>query len=495
MAREERYDLVVLGGGTGGLVSALVAAGAGARVALVEGDRTGGDCLWTGCVPSKSLIAAADLAHRMRHADRLGLTPTDAPVDLAAVMAHVDAARARIAPHDSPERLRREGVEVVEAHGRFTGPRTIEAAGRRLSARAVIIATGSRAVVPPVPGLAEAEPLTNETVWDLRTLPPRLAVVGAGPIGCELGQAFARLGSRVTIVDVAHRVLPREEPSASASVAEALRAEGVDLRLAMHVARVEGRADGSWGLLLEEDAAHPIEVDRVLVAAGRAPRSADLGLEEAGVRVDDGGAIRVDGTMRTSAAGVFAVGDVTGGPAFTHVAAHHARTAAVNALFGLRRRADRAQIPWVTFTDPEVAHVGLTEAAARDRWGDGVVLARAGYDKVDRAIASDRVDGGFALLVGDPRGRLVGATLVGAGAGESIAELTAWIESGAKIDAVSQTVHAYPTYADAAARAADEHLRAKYATPGMRRMTGALLRARRLIPGRASRRGAPSSSR
>ena len=484
MARQERYDLVVLGGGTGGLVSALVAAGTGARVALVEGDRTGGDCLWTGCVPSKSLIAAADLAHRMRHAGRLGLTASDAPVDLSAVMDHVDAARARIAPHDSPERLRDEGVEVVEAHGRFTGPRTVEAGGRLLHGRAVIVATGSRAVVPPVPGLAEADPLTNESVWDVRTLPRRLAVVGAGPIGCELGQAFARLGSRVTIVDVAHRVLPREEPAASASVTEALQEEGVDLRLGMHVARVDGRADGSWGLHLEEDAAHPVEADLILVAAGRAPRTADLGLEAAGVRVTEEGAIRVDGTLRTSARGVFAVGDVTGGPAFTHVAAHHARTAAVNALFGLRRRADRAQIPRVTFTDPEVAHVGLTEAQARERWGDRVVLARAGYDKVDRAIASDRVDGGFALLVGTPRGKLVGATLVGAGSGESIAELTAWIESGARIDAVSQTVHAYPTYADAAARAADEHLRAKYATPGMRRVTGTVLRARRLLPSR-----------
>lgn len=355
------YDLVVLGGGTGGLVSAMIAAGMGARVALVEADRTGGDCLWTGCVPSKSLLAAAELAHAIRHADRLGIEAPAPRVDLARVMDHVHAARERIAPHDSPERLTAAGVTVVPGHGRFVSGREIDVDGRRLRFRRAIVATGSRAAIPPVPGLAELGPLTHETIWDLRELPARLAVVGAGPIGCELGQAFARLGAAVTLVDVADRVLPREEPAASALLADALREDGVTLRLGARIDRAEPADGDGDGARLHLHDGTVVQADAVLVAAGRVPRTDGLGLDAAGVEVDARGAVVVDPTMRTSAPRIFAVGDVTGGLAFTHVAAHHARHAAPNALLGLRRRADRAPVPWVTFTDPEVAHVGLTE--------------------------------------------------------------------------------------------------------------------------------------
>ncbi len=480
MSRTKRYDLVLLGGGTGGLVAALIAAGTGARVALVEHDRTGGDCLWTGCVPSKSLIAAANLQHEMAHAERLGLTSSAAPVDLARVMEHVRSAQAQIAPHDSPERLEREGVTVVRGTGRFVAPGQVAVGEQRLRYRSAIVATGSEPVLPPVDGLADADPLTNETVWDLHELPARLVVVGAGPIGCELGQAFARLGSQVTIVDMADRVLPREEPDASALLAGVLEAEGIDLRLDASLERVVRGADGLVTVSVGGPRPGDVVADRVLVAAGRRPRTADLGLDTVGVELDDDGSVRVDATMRTTGRRIFAVGDVAGQLAFTHVAALHARVATLNALFGLRRRADRAAIPWVTFTDPEVAHVGLTEAQARAEDGDDVVLARAGYDKVDRAVTAGQVVGS-ALLVGDKRGRLVGATLVGRGAGESIAELTAWIEAGEKLERVSQTVHAYPTYAEASSHAADEHLREKFNTPTVRRALKPVLALARVL--------------
>ncbi len=480
MAHGTTYDLAILGGGTGGLVSAMIAAGTGARVVLIEADRTGGDCLWTGCVPSKSLLATAELVHAIRHADRLGVSATTPDIDLGRVMDRVRAVQDHIAPHDSPERLRAAGVTVLHGHGRFTSESTIDVAGTRVRFRRAIVATGSHAIIPPVPGLEDLDPLTNETVWDLRELPPRLAVIGAGPIGCELGQAFARLGSRVTIVDVADRVLPREEPGASDLLAGTLRADGIVMRLDASITAAGRDADGTARLDLS--VGEPILADRVLVAAGRAPRTTGLGLDEAGVSTDARGAIVTDATMRTSNRRVFAIGDVTGGLAFTHVAAHHARHATLNALFGLRRRTDRAAIPWVTFTDPEVAHVGLTETEGRERWGDRVTVATAGYDRVDRAVTAAATTGA-ATLIGDPRGRLVGATLVGRGAGESIVELTAWITAGERIDRVSQTVHAYPTFAEAAARAADEHIRARFATPRTRRTLRPILALRRLSPG------------
>ncbi|MGD9735981.1 MAG: NAD(P)/FAD-dependent oxidoreductase [Solirubrobacterales bacterium] len=471
-----RYDLVIVGGGTGGLVSALVAAAVGARVALVESERTGGDCLWTGCVPSKSLIAAADLAHRMRHADAVGLQPVDPAIDFTRVMDHVRRSIETIEPHDSPTRLRDAGIEVIHARGRFTAPGVLDVAGRQLRWRTAIIATGSRPSVPAIPGLAAAEPLTSDTVWDLRELPTRLIVLGGGPIGCELGQAFARLGSHVTLLEVADRLLPREEPRASELVASRLIADGVDLRLGHRVAAVDSAneliVDGPHGRT-------EVSFDRILVAAGRAPRTDELGLDSVGVAVAPDGTVVVDERLRTSNPRIYAVGDVTGLLAFTHVAAHHARVATPNALFHLRTKVSQA-LPAVTFTDPEVARVGLTEAQARRRWGEKVTVAHSDYAELDRAITAGEPHG-FATLVGDPRGRLVGATVAAPDGGESIAELTAWLSQGAKIDAVSQAVHAYPTFAEGAARAADQHIAARYATPRVRRITRGILRALRAI--------------
>jgi len=474
--RDRPYDLLVLGGGTAGLVSAQIAASLGARVALVERDRTGGDCLWTGCVPSKSLLAAAHLAHAMRRAGDVGLAAVQPEVDFGAVMAHVHGAIATIEPHDSPERLRSLGVEVVQADASFTAPRVVAAGGRRLRARAVIVATGARPVLPPVPGLADAGALTSDTVWNLRELPSRLVVLGGGPIGCELAQAFARLGAAVTLVEQAGRLLDADEPEAAALVAASLRADGVDVRLGTRAVGVE-----AGELMVAQDAAQQrIAFDAIIAATGRRPRTDDLGAAVAGIALDERGAVTVDERLRTSAPHVYAAGDVTAQLPFTHVAAHHARVATINALLGTRRRVDTT-IPWVTFTDPEVARVGLSAAQARERWGGRAVIQRIDYSEVDRAVAEGR-PAGFALLVGDNRARLVGATVAATAGGEAIAELTARIAHGDKIDAVSTAVHAYPTFAEGPARAADEVLRRRYGAPPYRALSRAALALGRLVP-------------
>jgi pyruvate/2-oxoglutarate dehydrogenase complex dihydrolipoamide dehydrogenase (E3) component len=473
-----RYDLVVVGGGTGGLVSALIAAGAGARVALVERERTGGDCLWTGCVPSKSLIAAASLAHRIRHADAVGLAPADPEIDFAQVMGHVHAAIEAIEPQDSPERLKQAGVDVIKASARFTGPGRIDADGRELRWRSAIIATGSRPLVPPIPGLGDADPLTTDTLWELRELPRRLVVLGGGPVGCELAQGFARLGSQVTLIEMADRLLLKEEPQAGELIASRLRDEDVDVRLGQR-ARDVRPGDGDASALILDGSAEAVAFDRIIVATGRAPSTDDLGLDTVGLDVDGNGAIAVDRHLRTSARGIFAVGDVTGLLPFTHVAAHHARVATPNALFKARGKVSRA-LPWVTFTDPEVARVGMTESDARERWGARVQLARYEYATLDRAITAGEAYG-FAKLVGDARGRLVGATVAAPGGGDAIAELTAWVSDKAKIGDVSRTVHAYPTLAEGPARAADEYLAARYSSPRFRAFIRPILGLLRLL--------------
>jgi len=456
----------------------MIAAGAGARVALVESDRTGGDCLWTGCVPSKSLLAAAELAQRVREGERLGIGRGEPTIDFARVMAHVDRARQTIVPHDSEDRLRREGVDVVAAHGRFTMPGEIQADGRSLRHRAAIIATGSSPALPDVPGLAEAGALTTDTIWDLRELPARLAVLGAGPVGCELGQAFARLGSQVTLIEASDRILPAEDQRVSALLAERLEAEGVRIRSGVRATRVTG-ASGSVNTIEVEDG-DDVKCDRLLVATGRRPRTAKIGLDALGLATDPPGAIAVDERLRTGVRGVYAAGDVTGALPFTHVAAYHARVASVNALFHLRRTVDYAAVPMVTFTDPEVARVGASEAQARERWGDRAKVAEFDFAGLDRAITADRAHG-FVKLIGDRRGRLVGATIAAPAAGESIAEVAAWIAQGEKIDRLSTTVHAYPTFAEGASRAADEYLRRRYARPAARHILRGALAVLRLI--------------
>ncbi len=488
-------DLLVLGGGTAGLTAAVVAGGVGARAVLVERDRTGGECLWTGCVPSKALIEAAGLAHRMRTADRVGLAPVEPVVDLAAVLASARAAQQAIAPHDAPERVRAAGAEVVADSAAFTGPRRVRlGSGRELTARAVLVAVGSEPELPPVPGLAAAAPLTTDTVWDLERLPARLAVLGGGPIGCELGQAFARLGSRVTLVEQAPRLLAREDPEVGDLLARRLTAEGADVRTGTRATAVEPDGAG-WRVRLEPatGAAGPgggtwVPVDRILVAAGRRPRTGGLGLERAGVDVDDAGAVSVDARLRTSAAGVYAAGDVTGMLPFTHVAAAQAATATLNALFGLRRPVRYRAVPYAVFTDPEVGRVGLSTAQARSLWGERAVVARLDLRDNDRAVTAARTDG-WATLVADPGWRLVGATLVAPAAGEAIGELAALVARRARLTDLYATVHPYPTFGQAAADAVGELLQQRVLTPATRRLTRPLLAAVRAVapgPGRTA---------
>ncbi|MFU8840609.1 MAG: dihydrolipoyl dehydrogenase family protein [Nitriliruptoraceae bacterium] len=479
------YDLVVLGGGTAGLTAAVGAASQGARTALIERGRLGGDCLNVGCVPSKALLTAAERAHAVRTAGELGIHAEAPRVDLAEVMAHVRAAIATIAPHDSPERLRSEGIEVIEGTGRFTGTDRLEVGGRSLRFRRAMIATGATPLVPPIPGLREADPLTSDTIWDLDTLPERLVVLGGGPIGAELGQAFARLGSQVIIVELADRLLPREEPAAGAAVAASLAADGVEVRVATEAVRVEVDADGRHLVVRDAAGEHRLPAADLLVALGRRPSVADLGLEEAGVALTDRRAIAVDERLRTANPRIYAGGDATMLLPFTHTASTHGSTVVQNALFGLRRVVDHERIPWVTFTDPEVARVGLSAAEARERYGDGARVRTAAHTSLDRAVTAGRTDG-FATLVGDPKGRIVGATVVGPRAGETIGEVVAWMAGGAKLSTiVRSSTHAYPTWNDDLSAASLEELRVGLAR--MRPVSSALLRLRRLVPVRTPR--------
>ena len=440
--RSRLWDLAVVGGGTAGLTAAISAARVGTRVLLVERARTGGDCLWTGCVPSKALLAAAERAHLARNADHLGIHVGDVQVDFAAVMAHVHRAIAQIEPHDSPERLEREGVVVRHGQARFVGLGRLEIDGHPERFRRAMVATGSRPLVPDLPGLRAADPLTSDTVWELRELPSRLVVLGGGAIGVELGQAFARLGSEVTVVELADQLLPREEPDAAEALTGALRAEGLDVRTSTRATAVRGgrlEVDGPSGH-------EALPFDRLLVAVGRTPSTDGLGLDHLGVEVDGRGAIIVDERMRTTASRVFAGGDVTLRLPFTHVAAAHGAVVAQNAVLGLRARVDHDRIPWVTFTSPEIARIGLTVAEARARWPSAVVRT-ARHDELDRAIAAADT-GGFATLVGDRRGRIVGATVVGPRAGETIGEVAAWMSNGARVGRIVRTSHAYPTWSE-----------------------------------------------
>ncbi|SFB40981.1 Pyruvate/2-oxoglutarate dehydrogenase complex, dihydrolipoamide dehydrogenase (E3) component [Amycolatopsis marina] len=476
-----RHDLVVVGGGTAGIIAATTAARLGARVVLVERDRPGGDCLWTGCVPSKSLIAAANTAHRMRTSAAFGITPVEPRIDFAAVMAHVHGAIARIEPADSPDALAAAGVRVVTGTGVFTGPDEIRVEGERLRFRHAIIATGSSPAVPPIPGLADTDPLTSDTVWDLTELPARLIVLGGGPIGCELGQAFARLGSDVTIIEAADRLLPKEEPRAGDALSAALTADGVRVLTSTTVTTATGNADGTTLSVSGPGSASTLSADRVLAATGRRPSTGKLGVEAAGVRLDERGHVAVDAKLRTTNRAVHAAGDVTGTLPFTHVAGIHGSIAATNALLVPTRSLDHEKIPWITFTDPEIAHVGLTEDQARQRHGDSVRVRLLEHDRLDRAI-TEHATRGFTHVVLDSNHRVLGATIAAPRAGEMIAELTLVITRRGRLRDLASIVHAYPAWTDSVWNTAVAEANTALQNPPLRQITRALLRLRRLRP-------------
>ncbi|HUF26188.1 MAG TPA: mercuric reductase [Gemmatimonadaceae bacterium] len=455
------HDLIVIGGGTAGLVMSAGAAGIGARVALIEQDRLGGECLWNGCVPSKALIAAARSAHGARTAGRFGVDASDVQVDFGRVLEWVSAAQQRIAPHDSPERFRSLGVDVIDGTARFVGERTIRVDGRTMSAKRIVVATGSKPAVPPIDGLADVPHLTNETIFSLDRQPRTLLILGAGPIGLELAQAFARLGTRVRVVEAMPQLLPREDHELAAMLGERLAAEGVEVLLDTKVTRVT--RDGATLRLVAQrgdGTAVTVEGDALLVATGRTSNVASLEAEKGGVETGKSGVV-VDERLRTTADGVWAAGDVTGGLRFTHVADFEARLVIRNAFFPFTSRADYSAVPWVTFTEPELAHVGLTENEARERRGDDVRVWRRPFAELDRAIA-DGEPHGMVKLVTDRKGRILGGHVLGHGAGNLIGEITLAMKHGIGAGKLGNTVHAYPTYPEAIRQAAEGYYKSRF---------------------------------
>lgn len=459
--------MLVIGGGTAGLVTAAGSAGIGARVALVERARLGGECLWNGCVPSKALLAAAHRAADVRGASRYGVHAGAPQVDMAEVRAYVRAAQARIAPHDSPERFRSLGVDVIEGDASFTGPMAVSVDGRPIGAKRIVIATGSSPAIPPIPGLDAVPYLTNETVFDLAERPATLVVLGGGPIGIELAQAFARLGSAVHVVEAGPHILAHDDRELADLLAARLEAEGVRLHLGCTVTRVARGADGA-GVELTATRSHgageagPLALrgDALLVATGRRPRLESLHLERAGVASTKDG-VTVDAGLRTTAARVWAAGDCVGPLRFTHVAEYQARLIVRNAFFPFTSAVDYSGVPWVTYTDPELAHVGLTEAEARARHGDSLRVWRRPFSEVDRAV-TDGTTAGMVKLLTIGRGRIVGGQILGAGAGNMIGEITLAIKHGLSASALGNTIHPYPTYPDAIRQAADQYSRSRF---------------------------------
>jgi pyruvate/2-oxoglutarate dehydrogenase complex dihydrolipoamide dehydrogenase (E3) component len=465
-------DLCVIGGGSGGLAVAAGAVQMGAAVVLVEKGRMGGDCLNYGCVPSKSLIAAGRAAQTVRTAGRFGVNGHEPAIDFLAVHDHVKGVIAAIAPHDSEERFASLGVTVLRAPARFVGPREIEVAGQRVRARRFVVATGSSPAMPPVPGLAEAPYLTNETIFDLTERPAHLIVLGGGPIGCELAQAHRRLGARVTVLEL-FAILPKDDPAAVEVVRGQLRKEGVYLREHVEVTGVERDGNGVAVTITEAGTRQRLAGSHLLVAAGRRANVEGLGLEAAGVEYGPKG-IAVDARLRTSNKRIYAIGDVAGGLQFTHMAAHHAGIVIRNALFKLPAKVDTRAVPWVTYTEPELAQVGLTEAMAKEKGGAVEVLTWPFSDN-DRAQA-ERATDGFVKVLLDRRGRVQGATIVGERAGELIHPWVLAIAEGLGIGSMAQFIAPYPTLGEASKRAAGSHYTPKLFSPRTRTIVRLLQR-------------------
>lgn len=448
--KPKKFDrnLVVIGAGSAGLVSAYIAATVRAKVTLIEKHQMGGDCLNTGCVPSKSLIHAARMAAGARVAAATGVHVGEVRVDFRAVMESVQRAVEAVAPHDSVERYQALGVDVQRGHARIVSPWVVEVDGKPITTRAIVIASGAEPRIPTLPGLESSGYLTSDTLWQLRKLPSRLLVLGGGPVGCELAQAFARLGSRVTVVQSQPRLLEREDDEVSAFVKARLCADGVTVRTGCRAIAVE--RDGEEKVLVCEDAGEQLRVpfDALLVAVGRQPRTSGFGLEELGIPAAK--TIDTDAYLATLYPNIFACGDVAGPYQFTHVAAHQAWYAAVNALFGpiKRFRADYSVIPAVTFVDPEVARVGLNEREAKQQ-GIEFEVTRYELDELDRAITEARAQGFVKVLTVPGKDRILGATIVGQHAGEMLAEFVLAMRHGLGLNKILTTIHAYPTWAEA----------------------------------------------
>ena len=462
------YDICVIGAGSGGLSVAAAAAQFGQKVVLFEKGDMGGDCLNTGCVPSKALLAASKAAHTFRASHKFGIAKAEPAVDFKAVHDHVHGVIAAIAPLDSVERFESLGVKVIKAHAKFTGPATVEGGGETVTARRFVIATGSTAATPPIPGLDTVPYLTNESIFENETLPGHLIIIGGGPIGMEMAQAHRRLGAKVTVLE-AFDPLAKDDPELTAIVLESLKADGVDIRARV---KITGMRKTARGVAIDIEGQGTLEGTHLLVAAGRKPNVDGLGLEAAGIEFTKR-SVTVDDGLKTTNRKVYAIGDVAGGLQFTHVANYHAGLVIRNALFRLPVKNKTDNVPWVTYTDPELAHVGLTEAEAMKRHGGGVKVLRWHFHENDRAQAERKTKGLVKAITGKG-GKILGCSIVGPNAGDLIQPWVLAMTAGLKIKALTDMIVPYPTFGDASKRAAIGYFAGLASKPLVRTVIGVL---------------------
>ena len=474
---EGRYNMVVIGGGTAGLVTAAGTAGLGGKVALIERDLMGGDCLNVGCVPSKALIRCARAIADARSGEQYGVKITgDIEIDFATVMQRLRRLRADISSNDSAQRFKDLGIDVFIGQGTFTSPQTIEVGGQTLQFAKACIATGARAVMLPIPGLSETGCLTNETLFSLTQLPRRLAVIGAGPIGCEMAQCFARFGSQVTLLEAMRQVLGREDRDAAGCIEKALVKDGVRLNCCCKITGIK-RQGAAKIIQMEGDGdCGDLHVDEILLGVGRAPNTDGLGLEAAGVQYDKMG-VKVNERLQTSNKRIYAAGDICFAYKFTHTADAMARIVIQNSLFFGHAKTSALTIPWCTYTDPEIAHVGMYEHDAKEK-GIPLHTIQIAFDDVDRAIIEGETEGLVKVHLKKGTDRILGATIVARHAGEMISELTLAITAGVGLSTIGKTIHPYPTQAEAIKKAADAYSRTRI-TPCVQRIFETLLRWRR----------------
>ncbi|MGI9050938.1 MAG: dihydrolipoyl dehydrogenase family protein [Rubrobacteraceae bacterium] len=473
-----KYDLVVIGGGTAGLVSSAGAASLGAKVALVERDKLGGDCLYRGCVPTKTLVKSARVAYLLDHSEEYGIKSAGYEVDFPAVMSRMRRVIDIAGEQDSPERFRKLGVDVFPEHeARFVSTEEIAVDGRRLHARSVIVATGSHSTTPPIKGIEEVGYLTHVEALQLDRLPRSMVIIGSGPIGCEFAQIYARFGSEVTLLSSSPLPLAKEDPEIGEVLKQVLITDGVTFHGGYRAEEARGEGDEKV-LTATNEQGEKIEVraEEILIAAGRAPTAGALALENAGIELEKKG-LKVDEHLRTTAENVYAAGDISGKYLFTHVAEYQGRTALRNALFPVKTKADHRVVPWTTFTDPEVARVGLTEEQAREQY-EGVKVFRQPFSGVDRAIADGETTG-FVKIVTGKKGQILGGHIIGPDAGNLIHEVVLAMRKNIPIQTLSTTIHVYPTLAQANQRAADNYYREKLFTDRNQKAFSLFFSARR----------------
>ncbi len=448
--KKSDFNMIVIGAGSAGLVAALIAATVKAKVLLIEKHRMGGDCLNTGCVPSKALIRSARVKHMLDNANDYGIDGVSGTVNFAAVMERIQSVIKTIEPHDSVERFESLGVNCLQGEAKIKSPYEVSVGDKIYSTKSIVIASGASPMIPPIPGLADIDYLSSDNLWDLREQPKELLVMGAGPIGCELAQSFQRLGSQVTLVDMAPRVMPREDEDISAYMEETFRKEGINVLVNHKMEKFFKRDGRDIASLSAEGKSVEIPFDKVLVAVGRKANSKHLGLEELGIETTKPGLIKVDDYLRTNFKNIYACGDIAGPYQFTHTASHQAWYAAVNALFGVFKKfkVDYSVIPWATFTDPEVARVGLNEADAKTK-GIAYEVTQYGLDDLDRAIADNEAQGFVKVLTEPNSDKVLGATIVGYHASELITEFITAMKHGIGLNKILGTIHIYPTLSEA----------------------------------------------